>query len=120
MHIKTVPVAKGSVYLTCAIDIYSAKNLPRWISNTLSASFCADATTEAVRLYGSPEIINSDQGCQLPLGAFVTQYPSPEQDSACTDKGLRQITFSVERFLRSLKYEEVTLRVYDTVADAKR
>ena len=58
--------------LACVIDSYSRKNLSIRILNTLDASFCLDLYTEAVRLYGAPGIINTDQGFELPPGAFVS------------------------------------------------
>ena len=59
------------MYLMGVKGIYSRKSPSRWISNTLDASFCVDASPEAVRLYGPPGIINSDQGSQLPSNACV-------------------------------------------------
>ena len=60
MDITYIPMAKGFVYLTCVMDIYSRKILSSVISNTLDAGFCVEAYEEAVSLYGSPEIINTD------------------------------------------------------------
>ncbi len=57
-----IPMAKGFMYLTCVMDIYSRKILSSVISNTLDASFCVEADVEAVRLHGAPGIINTDQG----------------------------------------------------------
>ncbi len=74
---------------------------------------------EAVRLYGAPEIINTDQGSQFTSDTFVAAAASGARLS--TDgKGAWTDNMFIERFWRSLKYEEVYLRAYDTVADAKR
>jgi putative transposase len=71
IDITYIPMAKGFVYLSCVMDIYSRKILSSVISNTLDASVCVDAYIEAVRFCGAPEIINTDQGSQLTSDAFV-------------------------------------------------
>jgi putative transposase len=120
MDITYIPMAKGFVYLTCVMDIYSRKILSSVISNTLDASFCVDAYTEAVRLYGAPEIINTDQGSQFTSDAFVAAVATSGARLSMDGKGAWTDNIFIERFWRSLKYEEVYLRAYDTVADAKR
>ena len=102
------------------MDNNSRKNLSRRISNTLDASFCVDAATEAARLYGSPEVINTDQGSQLPPGAFVAAVTASGARLSMVGKGTWTDNIFIERFWRSLRVEEVYLRAYDTVADAKR
>ena len=120
MDITYIPMAKGFVYLTCVIDIYSRKILSSVISNTLNASFCVDAYIEAVRLYGTPEIINTDQGSQFTSDAFVAAVATSGARLSMDGKGAWTHNIFIERFWRSLKYEEVYLRAYDTVTDAKR
>jgi putative transposase len=118
--ITYIPMAKGFVYLTCVMDIYSRKILSSVLSNTLDASFCVDAYIEAVRLYGAPEIINTDQGSQFTSDAFVAAVAASGARLSMDGKGAWTDNIFIERFWRSLKYEEVYLRAYDTVADAKR
>ena len=120
MDITYIPMAKGFVYLTCVMDIYSRKILSTVISNTLDASFCVEAYEEAVTLYGSPEIINTDQGSQFTCDAFVAAVAASGARLSMDGKGAWTDNIFIERFWRSLKYEEVYLRAYDTVADAKR
>jgi len=120
MDITYIPMAKGFVYLTCVMDIYSRKILSSFISNTLDASFCVEAYEEAVSLYGSPEIINTDQGSQFTSVAFVAAVATSGARLSMDGKGAWTDNIFIERFWRSLKYEEVYLRAYDTVADAKR
>ena len=108
------------MYLTCVKDIYSRKRLSRWISNALDASFCVDATTEGVRLTGSPEIIPTDRGYLLPPGAFVTAVTASGARISMDGKWAGIDNISIQPFWRSLKVEEVTLRAYDGVADTKR
>jgi putative transposase len=112
MDITYIPMAKGFIYLTCLMDIF--------ISNTLDARFCVEAYEEAVTLYGSPEIINTDQGSQFTSDAFVAAVATSGARLSMDGKGSWTDNIFIERFRRSLKYEEVYLRAYDTVADAKR
>ena len=114
MHIKTVPVAKRSVYLTCASDIYSRKSLSSRISNTLNASFCVDPTTEAVRLYGSPGIINTDYGSQLLPGAFVAAVTLSEAKLSTDGTGAWTDNIFIERSWRLLKVDKVYLGASNT------
>ena len=120
MDITYIPMAKGFVYLTCVMDNYSRKILSSVISNTLDNSFCVDASIEAVRLYGAPEIINTDQGSQFTSDAFVAAVTESGAKFSMDGKGTWTDNISIECFWRSLRYEEVYLRAYDTVADAKR
>ena len=108
------------MYLTCVMDNYSRKILSSVISNTLDKSFCVDASIEAVRLYGAPEIINTDQGSQFTSDAFVAAVATSGARLSMDGKGTWTDNISIECFWRSLRYEEVYLRAYDTVADAKR
>ena len=120
MDITYIPMAKGFVYLTCVMDIYSRKILSSVISNTLDASFCVEAYVEAVRLHGAPDILNTDQGSQFTSDAFVAAVATSGARLSMDGKGAWTDNIFIERFWRSLKYEEVYLRAYDTVADAKR
>ena len=120
MDITYIPMAKGFVYLTCVMDIYSRKILSSVISNTLDASFCVEAYLEAVRLHGAPDILNTDQGSQFTSDAFVAAVATSGARLSMDGKGAWTDNIFIERFWRSLKYEEVYLRAYDTVADAKR
>jgi putative transposase len=120
MDITYIPMAKGFMYLTCMMDIYSRKILSSVISNTLDARFYVESYTEAVRKYGSPDIINTDQGSQFTSDAFVAAVATSGARLSMDGKGAWTDNIFIERFWRSLKYEEVYLRAYDTVADAKR
>ena len=103
MDITYIAMAKGFVYLTYVMDIYSRKILSSVISNTLDASFCVDAYIEAVRLYGAPEIINTDQGPQLPSGAFVAAVAASGARLSMDGKGAWTDNIFIERFWRSRK-----------------
>jgi putative transposase len=118
--ITYIPMAKGFVYLTCVMDIYSRNILSSVISSTLDASFCVEAYAEAVRLHGAPGIINTDQGSQFTSDAYVAAVAVSGAKLSMDERGAWTDNNFIERFWRSLKYAEVYLRAYGTVADAKR
>ena len=93
MHITFMLMARGFVILACALDIYSRKILSSVISNTLDASFCVEAYNEALRLHGSPQIINTDEGSQYLAGAFVAAVTASGARLSTAGKGLEQTTF---------------------------
>ena len=113
MDITYIPMVKVFVYLPCVMDIYSRKILSSVKSNTLDAGFCVEAYEEAVSLYGSPEIINTDQGSQFASDAFVAAVAASGARLSMDGKGAWTDNIFIERFWRSLKYEEVYLRAYD-------
>ena len=118
MGITSIPMAKGFVYLTCVMDIFSRKILSSLQSNTLDASFCVDPYFEAVRLYGAPVIVNTDQDSQFSSDACVAAVDASGARLSMDGKGAWTDNTFIERFWRSLKYEEVYLRACDSVADA--
>ena len=120
MDITYIPMAKGFLYLACVMDIYSRKILSSIISNPLDASFCVEAYNEARRLHGVPDIINTDQGSQFMSDAVVAAVT--ESGAKLSKDGKRAWTDNIvtERFWRSLKYEDVYLRAYESVPEAKR
>ena len=120
MDITYIPMAKGFLYLAGVMDIYSRKILSSVISNTLDASFCVEAYNEALRLHGAPGITNTDQGSQFTSDAFVAAVTESGAKLSMDGKGAWTDNIFIERFWRSLKYEEVYLKAYDSVADAKR
>ena len=115
-----IPLAKGFGYLACTLDIESRKILSSGISKTLDASFCVQAYTEEIRQYGSPDIINKDESSQFTSDAAFAAVAASGARLSMDGKGARTDNNFIERFWRSLKYEKVYLRAYETVADAKR
>jgi putative transposase len=106
MDITYILVAKCIVYLACVVHIYRRKLLSSVINNTLNAVFCVQVYTEAVRLHGAPEIINSDQGSQFTSDAFVAAVATSGARLSMDGKGAWTDNIFIERFWRSLKYEE--------------
>ncbi len=115
-----VPMAKGFLYLVAIIDWYSRKLLAWRVSNSLDADFCVEALEEALGKYGAPEIFNTDQGCQFTSEAFTGMLKQAGVTISMDGRGRWIDNVFVERLWRSLKYEEVYLKAYDSVAEAKR
>ena len=115
-----IPMAKGFLYLVVIMDWASRKVLAWRLSNTMDADFCVDALQEALRLYGAPEIFNTDQGAQFTSDAFTTVLKDAGVRISMDGKGRWIDNVFVERLWRSLKYEEVYLKAYESVAEARR
>ena len=90
------------------------------MSNTLDAHFCVDALEEAIERYGAPEIFNTDQGSQFTSEEFTGLLKKHEIKISMDGKGRWLDNVFVERLWRSVKYEEVYLKAYDSVADARQ
>ncbi len=111
--ITYIPMRNGFMYLTAIIDVYSRKIVGWGISNTLAASWCKQVLEEAIATHGTPEIINTDQGCQY-TGALWTQYLEAQGIQISMDgKGRALDNVWIERFWRSLKYDYVYLNPAD-------
>lgn len=115
MDISYVPMARGFVYLTAVIDWYSRRVLSRKLSNTMDVSFCLEALDEALAKHGKPEIFNTDQGSQFTSVAFTDRLKQAGIAISMDGKGRWVDNVFVERFWRSLKYEEVYLHAYESV-----
>jgi putative transposase len=114
-----IPMAKGFLYLVVIMDWASRAVLAWRLSNTLGADFCVEALEEALSRYGRPEIFNTDQGRQFTSEAFTGTLQSHGVAISMDGKGRCMDNIFVERLWRSLKYEEVYLHAYATVAEAK-
>jgi len=115
-----VPMARGFVYVVAIMDWYSRKVLAWQVSNTMDADFCVEALEEALRRYGAPEIFNTDQGAQFTSEAFTDALKAAGIRISMDGKGRWVDNVFVERLWRSLKYEEVYLKAYETVAEARQ
>ena len=112
-------MAKGFVYVVAIMDWYSRKVLAWRVSNTLDADFCVEALEEAISRYGTPDIFNTDQGAQFTSEAFTGVLKAAGIRISMDGKGRWLDNVFVERLWRSLKYEEVYLKAYETVAEAR-
>jgi putative transposase len=115
-----LPMAKGFLYLVAIIDWYSRKVLAWELSNSMDASFCVDALETALRKYGKPEIFNTDQGSQFTSEAFTSMLKENDIRISMDGKGRWVDNVFVERLWRSLKYEEVYLKGYANVTEARK
>jgi len=112
-------MAKGFVYLVAIMDWASRKVLAWRTSNTLTTDFCVEALKEALAKYGAPEIFNTDQGAQFTSNDFTQILESQGIRISMDGKGCWVDNVFVERLWRSLKYEEVYLNAYGSIAQAK-
>lgn len=118
--ITYLPMRRGFVYLVAIIDWYSRYVLSWRISNTMDTSFCIDALNDALHRHGKPEIFNSDQGSQFTSEDFTDILEKNNGIRISMDgKGRWMDNVFVERLWRSLKWEEVYPKCYDTVFEAK-
>lgn len=117
--ITYIPMEKGFLYLVAIIDLYSRKALAWQLSNTMDSTFCVETLVEALRLYGTPEIFNTDQGVQFTSEEFTSVLKQHNIAISMDGKGRWMDNVFVERIWRSLKYEEVYLKAYQNGAQAK-
>ena len=117
--ITYIPMRRGFVYLIAVIDWYSRKILSWRFSNTLTTDFCLDAVREAITRYGRPEIFNTDQGSQFTSCEFTQLLKDNEIRISMDGKGCWRDNVFIERLWKSVKYEEVYLKAYDSVSAAK-
>jgi putative transposase len=119
MDITYIPMARGFVYLAAVVDWFSRRVLAWRLSITLEAAFCIEALEEALARYGGPEIFNTDQGSQFTSHDFTKVLLKNEIAISMDGKGAWRDNVFVERLWRSVKYEEVYLRAYDSVSEAR-
>ena len=119
MDITYIPMARGFVYLTVVLDWYSRRVLAHRVSISMDTSFCLDALEEAIDKYGTPEIVNTDQGSQFTSQAFTGYLKDNEIEISMDGKGSWRDNVFVERLWRTVKYEHVYLHAYDSTSEAK-
>jgi putative transposase len=119
MDITYIPMARGFVYPAAVVDWATRRVLSHRVSITMEADFCVEALEEAIAKYGKPEIFNTDQGSQFTGEAFTGVLISNGVAISMDGKGSWRDNVFVERLWRSVKYEEVYLRAYDSVFEAR-
>ena len=117
--ITYVPMAKGFVYLVAVMDWFSRRVLSWRLSITMETDFCVEALTEAMERYGQPEIFNTDQGVQFTSTGFVDELAERGVRISMDGKGRFLDNIFIERLWRSLKYEEVFIKAYGSVPEAR-
>ena len=119
MDITYIPMARGFVYLAAVIDRFTRRVLSWRLSITMETDFCIEAVEEALAKYGKPEMFNTDQGSQFTSAAFTGLLRDNGIAISMDGKGAWRDNVFVERVWRSVKYEEVYLRAYESVAHAR-
>ena len=119
MDITYIPMARGFVYLAAVVDWFSRRVLAWRVSITMEVAFCLEAVEEALARHGRPEIFNTDQGSQFTGQDFTGLLLDNAIAISMDGKGAWRDNVFVERLWRSVKYEEVYLRAYDSVGEAR-
>jgi len=118
--ITYIPMARGFCYLVAVMD-WSSRYVLAWrLSNTLDSSFCVDALEEAIAHYGCPEIFNTDQGSQFTAEVFTDTLNSNNIAISMDGKGRWMDNVFIERLWKSVKYEDIYLKSYVSMTEAKR
>ena len=119
MDITYIAMARGFVYLAAVVDWFSRRVLAWRLSITMDVGFCLEAVEEALAKHGRPEIFNTDQGSQFTSADFTGLLLGQAIAVSMDGKGSWRDNVFVERLWRSVKYEEVYLRAYDSVGEAR-
>ena len=117
--ITYIRLAGGHVYLAAIIDLYTRKILAWRLSNTIDSEFCIAALEEALEQHGIPAIFNTDQGCQFTSDAFIKVLTDHNIDISMDGVNRALDNIYIERFWRSIKYEDIFMNGYETMIDLK-
>jgi len=115
-----LPMRRGFCYLVAVMDWASRRVLSWRLSNTLDADFCIEALEEALERYDAPEIFNSDQGAQFTCEGFTSVLAGHGVAISMDGRGRWLDNVFIERLWRSVKHEEVYLKAYDDLTEARR
>lgn len=119
MDITYIPMARGFVYLAAVVDWHTRRVLSWRLSITMTTDFCLEAVEDAIHRHGKPDIFNTDQGSQFTSEAFTGLLKQHGIRISMDGKGCWRDNVFVERLWRSIKYEEVYLKAYDSVTHAR-
>jgi putative transposase len=114
-----IPMAHGFVYLTAVVDVASRKVLAHRVAITLEACHAREVIEQALMRYGTPEIVNTDQGSQFSAEEFTSVVLAAGCKMSMDGRGAWRDNVFVERVWRSVKYERVYLKAYDSVSAAR-
>lgn len=117
--ITYLPMRRGFCYLVAIMDWASRRVLSWRISNTLDTSFCLEALTEALERFGNPDIFNTDQGSQFTSAEFTDALNERDIKISMDGRGRWIDNVFIERLWRSVKYEEVYVKAYDSIPEAR-
>ncbi len=119
MDITYIPMARGFVYLAAVMDWFSRKVLAWRVSITMDTAFCVETVEEALARYGAPDIFNTDQGSQFTSEVFTGLLKGNGIQISMDERGSWRDNVFIERLWKSVKYEEVYLRAYESVSEAR-
>ena len=114
-----IPMARGFCYLVAIMDWATRAVLSWRLATTMEADSCVEALEEAIARYGAPQIFNTDQGAQFTSEAFTDCLKAHTIDISMDGKGCWRDNVFVERLWRSVKYEEVYLKAYTSIHEAR-
>ncbi len=117
--ITYIPMARGFGYLVAIMDLYSRKVLAHRLSNTMTTDFCVEALEEALTRFGAPEIFNTDQGAQFTDSDFTDRLKAHGVAISMDGKRRWIDNVFIERLWRTVKYEEVYLKAYTSLSEAR-
>jgi len=117
--ITYIKLGKGFVYLVMILDLYSRKILTWKVSNTLDTDFCLAALEEAIKQWGIPAIFNTDQGSQFTSDAFISVLESYGIRISMDGKNRALDNIYMERVWRTIKYEDIYIKDYQTMTELK-
>jgi putative transposase len=117
--ITYIPMAKGFVYLVAVMDWFSRRVLAWRLSITMEAAFCVEALQDALHRHGQPDIFNTDQGVQFTSADFLDELRTRGVRISMDGRGRFLDNIFIERLWRSLKYEEVFIKAYASVGEAR-
>lgn len=119
VDITYIPMARGFIYLAAVLDWFTRRVLAWRVSVTLEADFCVEAVEEALAKHGAPEIFSTDQGSQFTSAEFIKVLTAREIKISMDGQGAWRDNVFVERPWRTIKYEEIYLRAYASVTEAR-
>ena len=114
-----IPMARGFVYLTAVVDVASRRVLAHKVAITLEACHAREVIEQAFARWGTPEIVNTDQGSQFTATEFTDVVQAKGCKLSMDGRGAWRDNVFVERLWRSVKYERVYLKAYDSVSAAR-
>lgn len=117
--ITYIPMRHGYLYLVAVMDWFSRYVLAWRLSNSMDVEFCLEALEEALD-QGQPDIFNTDQGAQFTSKAFTSRLHSASIEISMDGRGRALDNVFIERLWRTVKYEDIYLKSYDTGADCQK
>jgi putative transposase len=117
MDITYIPMKKGFMYLNAIIDVFSRKVINWSVSNSMDKEWCVEVVKEALEKYGTPEIFNTDQGSQFTSELFIETLKKHDIQISMDGKGRAIDNIFIERLWKSVKYEDIYLKVYQDGVD---